>query len=228
MQVMFNVTNPLQREQTMTKGEDRAKVIAIKELLERDEDFVRSAVQSFVQEALEAEMTEALSAGFRTASLRSLSHSRRPRRAGSRGWNPGSLAGRSYAPKGETPVALAPGTRQKLSMISTVTNQGKARWMIIDGNFNADQLIEFLEALIKRCDEKSLSDPRQFTRPPFKASQSVACRANRSHRGFLLAKLRTRPQSGRAPERRHEARYRRQGSAPSPPLATSAVALPSE
>ena len=38
MQVMFNVTNPLAREQTMTKIEDRAKVIAIKELLEQDEE----------------------------------------------------------------------------------------------------------------------------------------------------------------------------------------------
>ena len=46
----------------MTKVQDKAKIIAIKELLERDEDFVRSAVQSFVQAALEAEMTEALSA----------------------------------------------------------------------------------------------------------------------------------------------------------------------
>ena len=63
MQVMFNVTNPLQREQTMTKGEDKAKVVAIQELLERDENFVRSAVQAFVQAALEAEMTEALAAG---------------------------------------------------------------------------------------------------------------------------------------------------------------------
>lgn len=34
-------------------------------------------------------------------------------------------------------------------MIATVTNQGKARWMIIDEAFNADKLIEFLEALIK-------------------------------------------------------------------------------
>ena len=44
----------------MTKVQDKAKIVAIKELLERDEDFVRSAVQSFVQAALEAEMTEAL------------------------------------------------------------------------------------------------------------------------------------------------------------------------
>jgi transposase-like protein len=59
---MFNVINPLAREQTMTKVQDKAKVIAIKELLERNEDFVRSAVQSFVQAALEGEMTEALAA----------------------------------------------------------------------------------------------------------------------------------------------------------------------
>ena len=62
--------------------------------------------------------------------------------------------GRSYAPKGETPVTFAPGSRQKLSMISTVTNKGEARWMIIDGNFNGDRLIEFLEALIKDATKK--------------------------------------------------------------------------
>ena len=48
MQVMIDFTNPLAREQTMTKSEDRSKIVAIKELLERDEDFVRSAVQGFV------------------------------------------------------------------------------------------------------------------------------------------------------------------------------------
>jgi hypothetical protein len=31
------------------------------------------------------------------------------------------VRGRSYSPKGETPVAYAPGSRSKLSMISTVT-----------------------------------------------------------------------------------------------------------
>ena len=64
------------------------------------------------------------------------------------------VRGRSYAPRGETPVAYAPGTRQKLSMISTVTNKGKARWMIIDGNFGADKLIEFLTAVIKATRKK--------------------------------------------------------------------------
>jgi len=52
----------------MAKVQDKAKVVAIKELLEREEDFVRPAVQSFVQPALEAEMTGALGAekGART------------------------------------------------------------------------------------------------------------------------------------------------------------------
>ena len=57
-----------------------------------------------------------------------------------------NVHGRSSAPKGKTPVTYAPGVRQKLPMISTVTNKGQARWMIIDGNFGADRLIEFLEA----------------------------------------------------------------------------------
>ena len=55
------------------------------------------------------------------------------------------MRGRSFAPKGKTPVLpTVGGTRQKLSMIATVTNQGKTRWMIIDEAFNADKLIEFL------------------------------------------------------------------------------------
>jgi hypothetical protein len=46
------------------------------------------------------------------------------------------------------------GTQQKLSMISTVTNQGKACWEIIDGRFNHKRLIEFLKALIKQAGRK--------------------------------------------------------------------------
>lgn len=65
------------------------------------------------------------------------------------------VRGRSYAPVGQTPVAYAVGgTRQKLSMLATVTNQGKARWMIIDEAFNSDRLIDFLEALIKDAGKK--------------------------------------------------------------------------
>lgn len=65
------------------------------------------------------------------------------------------VRGRSYAPAGQTPVAYAVGgTRQKLSMIATVTNKGSARWMIIDEAFNADRLIEFLDALIRDAGRK--------------------------------------------------------------------------
>ena len=65
------------------------------------------------------------------------------------------VRGRSFAPKGHTPVALVVGgTRQKLSMIATVTNQGKARWMIIDGAFNHERLIEFFESLVKDTGKK--------------------------------------------------------------------------
>ena len=52
-------------------------------------------------------------------------------------------------------VGDAPGgKREQLSMIATVTNQGKTRWMVVDNNFNADKLIEFMDALIKDTDKK--------------------------------------------------------------------------
>ena len=41
-----------------------------------------------------------------------------------------------------------------MSIIATVTNQGKTRWMIIDEAFNSDKLIEFLEALTKDAAKK--------------------------------------------------------------------------
>ena len=65
------------------------------------------------------------------------------------------VRGRSYAPRGKTPVTYAvAGKREKFSMISTVTNQGKCRWMVIEGAFNSDRFIKFLEQLIKDSDRK--------------------------------------------------------------------------
>lgn len=65
------------------------------------------------------------------------------------------VRGRSYAPESQTPVTTAVGgTRQKLSMMASVTNQGKARWMIVDGNFNHEKLIEFFESLILDAGKK--------------------------------------------------------------------------
>lgn len=83
------------------------------------------------------------------------------------------VRGRSYAPAGQTPVTYVVGsTRQKLSMIATVTNQGKARWMIIDEAFNADKLIGFLQALIQDAGRKVfliLDNLRVHHRKPVKA-----------------------------------------------------------
>ena len=66
---------------------------------------------------------------------------------------------RSCAPAGKTPVAMAVGgARQKRSMIATVTDQGKARWMIIDCAFDADKFIALLQALIKDAGNRTHDD----------------------------------------------------------------------
>jgi len=63
--------------------------------------------------------------------------------------------GRSYAPKGKTPVKKSMAKRFSINMISTVTNQGKVEFMIYSGSMNADRLIEFLKQLIKGKERKT-------------------------------------------------------------------------
>ena len=62
--------------------------------------------------------------------------------------------GRSYAPKGKTPVKKTMAKRFSVNMISTVTNQGKVEFMIYSGMMNSDRLIEFLKELIKNKSKK--------------------------------------------------------------------------
>lgn len=57
--------------------------------------------------------------------------------------------GRSYAPKGKTPVKKSMAKRFSVNMISTVTNKGKVEFMIYSGSMNADRLIEFMKQLVK-------------------------------------------------------------------------------
>jgi len=64
------------------------------------------------------------------------------------------VRGRGYAPKGQTPVVRVNNKREGLSIISTVTNQGKVRWKVFDGAMNADILIDFFKRLIKDADRK--------------------------------------------------------------------------
>lgn len=62
--------------------------------------------------------------------------------------------GRSYSPKGKTPIKKSMSKRFSTNMISTVTNQGKVQFMIYSENMNSDKFIEFLTQLIKNNEQK--------------------------------------------------------------------------
>ena len=65
------------------------------------------------------------------------------------GLQSGENRGRSFAPIGETPVRRHKGTAEKANMISSVTNQGKLRFMFYEGRFNQHVLMRYLKRLIK-------------------------------------------------------------------------------
>jgi hypothetical protein len=59
------------------------------------------------------------------------------------------VRGRSYAPRGRTPLVRVCRKRAGLGLISAVTNKGELRWMVVDGAVNAPALIRFLQRLIR-------------------------------------------------------------------------------
>jgi transposase len=61
---------------------------------------------------------------------------------------------RGYAHPQNTPELTLPGSRFSVNMISTITNQGKARWMIYEGKMNAALFIVFLTRLIATATKK--------------------------------------------------------------------------
>jgi transposase len=61
---------------------------------------------------------------------------------------------RGYARPGATPELTVPGGRFSVNMISTITNQGKVRWMIYTGKMNAALFIVFLTRLIAGAAKK--------------------------------------------------------------------------
>ncbi len=65
-----------------------------------------------------------------------------------------SQHGRSYAPKGKTPAIVFSAKRSSINMISTITNQGKLRFMIYSKTMNAERFITFLKQLIKDSQKK--------------------------------------------------------------------------
>jgi transposase len=64
------------------------------------------------------------------------------------------VRGRSFAPKGRTPVVRPSHKRARLGLISTVTNKGELRWMVLDGALKAPSLIRFLARLIQDASGK--------------------------------------------------------------------------
>ena len=63
-------------------------------------------------------------------------------------------AGKSYAPKGETPVIKKTGQRFSLNMVSAISNKGHVEFMLLDGRFNSGVFLEFLIQLIKYKQQK--------------------------------------------------------------------------
>ena len=63
-------------------------------------------------------------------------------------------SGRSYAPKGKTPIRKHQANRFSYNMISTVTNQGKVRFMTYSGTMDSKLFIDFLKRLVKGASKK--------------------------------------------------------------------------
>ncbi|MBN2641392.1 MAG: IS630 family transposase [Victivallales bacterium] len=65
-----------------------------------------------------------------------------------------NVNGRSYAPKGKTPVRRSRGASEQINMISSITNQGKVRFMFYKEKMCSDLLIKFMKRLIRSTDKK--------------------------------------------------------------------------
>lgn len=64
------------------------------------------------------------------------------------------LAGRSYSPRGVTPVIKNTGKRFGCSIISAVNNLGKMRFCVFKGSFTQSIMIDFLDRLIRDAKRK--------------------------------------------------------------------------
>src|SRR5690348_3034377 len=62
--------------------------------------------------------------------------------------------GRSWAPKGETPVVARTAKRVTRSVIAAVSNRGLVRFMLSEGALNADLFLDFLRRLVRDAGQK--------------------------------------------------------------------------
>lgn len=70
------------------------------------------------------------------------------------GFSSADNRGRGYSPKGKTPEFYGTGARFSTSMISSVDNMGKLRWMVYEGAMNIDLFISFLRRIIRDSKRK--------------------------------------------------------------------------
>ena len=64
------------------------------------------------------------------------------------------VAGRSYSPRGQTPVIRGTGQRFGCNIASVVNNLGKMRFMVFTGSFTQSLMIEFLARLVQDAKRK--------------------------------------------------------------------------
>src|ERR671920_1039434 len=64
------------------------------------------------------------------------------------------VRGRSYAPRGRTPLVRVCHKRAGLSLLSAVADRGELRWMVVDGAVKAPDLIRFLPRLVRDARRK--------------------------------------------------------------------------
>lgn len=59
-------------------------------------------------------------------------------------------AGRSFSPRGKTPVILGTGKRFRCNMISAITNRGQMQFMVFKNRFSAPVFLKFLRRLLRQ------------------------------------------------------------------------------
>jgi transposase len=60
-------------------------------------------------------------------------------------------AGRSYSPRGKTPIVKVTGNRFGCNMISAVSNKGELAFSLFEGSFKVPVFLGFLERLVKQA-----------------------------------------------------------------------------
>jgi transposase len=65
-----------------------------------------------------------------------------------------SYTGKSYSPRGKTPVTKGSGKYFGCNLISALTNRGELAFMVFEGKFNAAVFLDFMNRLVKQAGRK--------------------------------------------------------------------------